>query len=99
MALSYFDRRVYLMTPATSFRSGTISYNGCTYTVAGVVTEVLGGGKPWEELMKEHLLDPLGMTHTEVFNTDPAPEDNYAKSYHTNRDGTKVAVPFENFNG
>jgi len=38
-------------------------YNNHMYVLAGYVAEVLEG-QPWEQLISEYLLQPLGMTST-----------------------------------
>jgi len=52
------------------------------------------GGKSWEDLVTELLLQPLGMTST-TFVTTADPKDlNLAKAYQ-DRYGTLEPVPFE----
>ena len=48
--------------PALPFRQDYV-YNNHLYVLAGYVAEVLEG-QPWEELVDEYLLQPLGMTST-----------------------------------
>ena len=48
--------------PALPFREEYV-YNNHMYVLAGYVAEVLEG-QPWEQLISEYLLQPLGMTST-----------------------------------
>ncbi|XP_061172484.1 uncharacterized protein LOC133181862 [Saccostrea echinata] len=52
-------RRLYLMPKKGVFR-GQFSYNNLMYGLAGLAAEAIGK-KPYYELLKEMLLDPLGM--------------------------------------
>jgi CubicO group peptidase (beta-lactamase class C family) len=51
--------RLALTTP--SFPPGAFHYANTDYVVIGAILEKIGG-KPWEELMRERLFQPLGMT-------------------------------------
>jgi len=48
--------------PALPFREGYV-YNNHMYVLAGYVAEVLER-QSWEQLVSEHLLQPIGMTST-----------------------------------
>jgi CubicO group peptidase (beta-lactamase class C family) len=54
--------RVRLIDPAYPIRSGFI-YQNIMYAAAGAVIEA-ASGKPWAEMLKTRILDPLGMTET-----------------------------------
>jgi CubicO group peptidase (beta-lactamase class C family) len=47
------------LKPATSFRSG-YAYDNVLYSVAGEVVEAVSGER-WEDFVRHHLLQPLGM--------------------------------------
>jgi CubicO group peptidase (beta-lactamase class C family) len=55
-------RRVRLMDPAYSLRSGFI-YQNIMYAAAGAVVEA-ASGKPWAAMMQTRIFDPLGMRDT-----------------------------------
>ncbi|XP_064597703.1 uncharacterized protein LOC135464140 [Liolophura sinensis] len=64
-------------------------YNQWTYMLASHVTEVLAGGtESWEELMKRHLFEPLGMDSTVI-------GPNLSKLAANN----KLALPYQFSNG
>ena len=65
-------------------------YNSIMYGVIGEASEILGGGASWEQLMKEHLFEPLGMEDTHQF--DDQRFESYAQTY-TVIDDTNVKVP------
>jgi CubicO group peptidase (beta-lactamase class C family) len=54
--------RVRLIDPAYPIRSGFI-YQNIMYAAAGAVIEA-ASGKPWAEMLKTRILDPLGMAET-----------------------------------
>jgi CubicO group peptidase (beta-lactamase class C family) len=55
-------RRVRLVDPAYSVRSGFI-YQNVMYAAAGAVIEA-ASGKPWAEMMRTRIFQPLGMRDT-----------------------------------
>src|SRR5262245_43113815 len=55
-------RRVRLIEPAYSLRSGFI-YQNIMYAAAGAVVEA-ASGKPWATMMQTRIFDPLGMRDT-----------------------------------
>jgi len=57
-----FCRSLRYHKPALPFREEYV-YNNHMYVLAGYVAEVLEG-RSWEQLVSEHLLQPLGMTST-----------------------------------
>lgn len=52
------------LKPVSSFRSG-YAYDNLMYVVAGEVAAV-AGGKPYDQLMREQVFEPLGMTRCQV---------------------------------
>ena len=73
---------------------GTLwSYNNAAFYLAGRVIEVIAG-KPFEDVVQELVLDPLGMAHTYFFARNVITE-RFAVG-HTVKDGTPVvARPWE----
>jgi CubicO group peptidase (beta-lactamase class C family) len=57
-------RRLRYVPLKTSFRSA-YAYDNVLYTVAGEVIEAVSG-KPWEEFVQTRILDPVGMTTSDV---------------------------------
>lgn len=37
-------------------------YNNQMYALAGIVAERLAGGKPWHQLIRQYVFEPLNMT-------------------------------------
>ena len=69
--------------------SGTFSYNNVSLTLAGRVIEVVAG-RPYQQVMRELLLEPLGMTRTS-FRAEDVLYDRLAAG-HTVLDGSPVVV-------
>ena len=70
------------MQPVKPLREVSI-YNNIMYALAGHVAEELGG-KPWEQLIQEEILIPLGMNHTAFYHrrhAQDAQTDGYSKQY------------------
>ncbi|HVG87167.1 MAG TPA: serine hydrolase [Vicinamibacterales bacterium] len=55
-------RRVRLLPPAYSLRSSFI-YQNVMYAAAGAVVEAVGG-RPWADMMRTRIFEPLGMSDT-----------------------------------
>ena len=55
-------KRLRYIKPATSFRSG-YAYDNILYMVAGQLIEAVSG-KTWEDYMRDHVLQPAGMTRS-----------------------------------
>ncbi|HWT11366.1 MAG TPA: serine hydrolase [Allosphingosinicella sp.] len=68
-------RRVRYLEPASPFRTEQV-YNNVLYTVAGEVTAA-AAGTSWEALIRDRLLEPLGMAQT-GFGPGTAPAGNVA---------------------
>jgi len=54
------------MEASFNFRSRAV-YNNVIYSLAGHVIEHLGGGRSWESLLHQLVLDPLNMTQTSFY--------------------------------
>jgi CubicO group peptidase (beta-lactamase class C family) len=57
-------RRLRYIKPATSFRSA-YAYDNILYMVAGQLIEEVSG-ETWEQYMRRHVFQPLGMNHSTV---------------------------------
>ncbi len=80
----------FLRRPPTS-TVGDFSYSNAGYMVAGVMLEKLGGAS-WEELMRDRLFAPLGMTSCGF--GSPAGEGKVDAPWaHRDRDGKLEPVP------
>ncbi len=81
--------RLRYMPPASSFRSA-YSYSNFGMTAGGVAA-AKPTGKSWEEVSKEKLYAPLGMTHTTSVHAEFLQETNVAK-LHTKPEGKWEAL-------
>ena len=77
------------LKPVTSFRSG-YAYDNLMYVVAGEVAAA-AGGKPYDQLMREQVFEPLGMTRCQVGAWSVEQVGNVAQP-HVRRDGRNVVV-------
>ena len=65
--------------PISRFRD-EFHYNNITY-MAGSLAAAKAAGMPWEELLRTRLLEPLGMTHTNVDYASAQADPKYSKGY------------------
>lgn len=79
MSRADFVANLQHLAHSTRFRE-KFQYNNLTPTAAAYVAERVGG-KPWEELVRQRLLEPLGMSNT-TFGCPPP--GNVTRSYHEN---------------
>ncbi len=89
-------KRLQYLPPSQPLRA-RFQYNNLMYATAGHVSAVIGG-KPWEEMVRERLLRPLGMTHSRM-NLEEASRDGevavpYQREMKT--DAVKEVPPFRN---
>lgn len=77
------------LRPTHSFRSH-YAYDNLLYVVAGEVAAA-AGGKPYEQLVREQVFAPLGMTRCQVGRWRPAEVGNVAQP-HMRQDGRNVPV-------
>ncbi len=77
------------LKPVTSFRSG-YAYDNLMYVVAGEVAAA-AGGKPYDQLLREELFVPLGMTRCQAGTWSVAKVGNVAQP-HAPRDGRNEVV-------
>ncbi len=80
---------------ATAPLRARFQYNNLMFLTAGYLTEELTGGT-WEEAVRQHLLEPLGMERT-TFSVDASQEDgDHALPYRENDDDELERIPFRN---
>ncbi|AOA70990.1 serine hydrolase domain-containing protein [Stenotrophomonas rhizophila] len=77
------------LKPVTSFRSG-YAYDNLMYVVAGEVAAA-AGGKPYDQLLREEVFIPLGMTRCQAGTWSVAKVDNVAQP-HARRGSGNVVV-------
>ncbi|WP_251006626.1 serine hydrolase domain-containing protein [Stenotrophomonas sp. ISL-67] len=77
------------LKPVTSFRSG-YAYDNLMYVVAGEVAAA-AGGKPYDQLLREDVFVPLGMTRCQAGTWSVAEVGNVAQP-HAPRDGRNVVI-------
>ena len=87
-------RRLQFEQPSWSFRS-TYGYNNNMFIAVG---EALAAAthRSWDDLIRERILVPLGMTSTSTSVSALAGRDDVARP-HAWRDGRTVAIPWRNF--
>jgi CubicO group peptidase (beta-lactamase class C family) len=82
--------RLRHVPPGSSFRE-VAAYSNLGYFIAGEVIARLTGA-PWEEAMRERLMDPLGMSRSGPSLAD-LPGDGNVAAPHADLDGDLVAIP------
>lgn len=85
--------RLRYLEPSRDFRS-TFQYNNVMYMAAGMVAErIAGGGRTWEELVRERLFLPLGM-RTSNFSVQVSEKtDDWSRNYALDKDELKLIPP------
>lgn len=71
--------RLRYVPPATSFRSA-YAYDNVLYAVAGEVIEAVSA-QSWEDFVRTRILNPVGMTRSDVRLSDPATTPNAAATH------------------
>ncbi len=84
-----------LVKAPLSFEPGADYEYGFGITVAGRVAEIVSG-KPFDVLMRERILDPLGMSDT-AFHPDDALRARIAKAYKTSEGGESLERGYNPF--
>ena len=85
--------RLRYLKPNHPFRS-SVQYSNLMYTIAGHVLERVTG-RAWDELIRERIFEPLGMSRSSTSVDAMVKEDDYARPYWQSEKGP-VAV--ENWN-
>ena len=85
-------RRLRYIKPATSFRSA-YAYDNVLYLVAGQLIEAVSG-QTWEEYVRSHILEPVGMTHSDVRHSAAGRGGNVATPHAEVNDTVRPVAPF-----
>lgn len=85
--------RLQYLQPNKDFRS-TYQYNNLMLLAAGHLAETITG-KRWEQLVRENIFEPLGMTDTNTSVLDLQTASDHAQTYGRVKDEF-VAIPFRN---
>lgn len=92
-ALRVYAERVSELPQALPLRTA-FSYNNAGFAIAGYVLEHISG-KRYETLVKEYILDPLGMTHSFFRSSDQIMLQRFAVGHHRSpHSGMTVASPW-----
>lgn len=84
--------KLRFMKPASSFRSH-YAYDNLLYMTAGQIIPAVTGTS-WDDYVRQRILAPLGMNHTNLSNAAFKPGDNYAFP-HSRVDGKLQVIRFE----
>ena len=74
------------MKPIMPFRS-EFKYNNLMYGLLTYVTEVIGGDS-WENLMRQHIFEPLGMVSSDFTHQIDLERPDLVKTYQVDFDGS-----------
>lgn len=85
-------RRIRHLPLATSFRSA-YAYDNVLYLVAGEVIEAVSG-QSWEEFVTEHILQPVGMTCSNVLHSAAGTGGNTATTHARVEGSVRPIAPF-----
>ncbi|HSJ13135.1 MAG TPA: serine hydrolase [Longimicrobiales bacterium] len=88
-------RRTRLLPAAGPFRA-SYGYSNLMFIAAGEVVRA-ASGKPWEQFVRERILDPLGMRRT-VLSTDALAQRDNVATPHKTWAGTSTPIPWQNWN-
>jgi len=86
-------RRIRFLEPSKDLRT-TYQYNNLMFLTAGYLAEQVAGAS-WEELVRQRIFAPLGMTGTNTSVTISEQAPDHAKPYELAKDEVKE-VPFRN---
>jgi CubicO group peptidase (beta-lactamase class C family) len=84
--------KLRFMKPTSSFRSH-YAYDNLLYMTAGQIIPAVTGTS-WDDYIRQHIFEPLGMNHSNVSNAAFKPGDDYAFP-HQRVDGKLQVIPFE----
>ena len=85
-------RRIRYIPLATSFRSA-YAYDNVLYLVAGEVIEAVSGVS-WEEFVRSRILEPVGMSGSDVLHSSAAGPGNVAGTHAAVNDTVQPVAPF-----
>ncbi len=86
-------KRIRFLQPSSEIRQ-RYQYGNLMYLTAGIAMEQVSG-KPWEDLIRERILVPLEMVHTNFCVKDTQKTGNYASPYLEKNEKLKK-IPFRN---
>ena len=84
-------RKLAYLEPSADLRE-KCQYNNLMFLTAGYLTEVITG-KPWEESVRERILNPLGMKRTNFSVANSQKDSDFAQPY-DKKDGKVIKIPF-----
>jgi CubicO group peptidase (beta-lactamase class C family) len=84
--------KLRFMKPQSSFRSH-YAYDNLLYMAAGQIIPAVTGTS-WDDYVRQHIFEPLGMKHSTVSSKDFKPGDDYAYP-HSRVDGKLQVIPLE----
>ncbi|MFZ0421194.1 MAG: serine hydrolase [Candidatus Sulfotelmatobacter sp.] len=84
--------KLRFMKPASSFRSH-YAYDNLLYMTAGQIVPAVTGTS-WDDYIRQHIFEPLGMNHSTVSNATFKPGDDYAFP-HERVDGRLQVIALE----
>lgn len=87
-----YERLRYLES-SKGFRAA-YQYNNLMFMTAGLLAERLGGSR-WEDLVRQRILQPLGMSRSNFTVNDSQKADDFALPYLSDKDVVKP-IPFRN---
>jgi CubicO group peptidase (beta-lactamase class C family) len=93
MSKSEMLKRIRYLQPSFEIRE-RYQYGNLMYFTAGLAMEKVAG-KPWESLIRERILAPLEMTHTNFSIEETQKTDNFAAPYLEKNEKLKK-IPFRN---
>jgi CubicO group peptidase (beta-lactamase class C family) len=88
-----FVKRLAHLKPTADLRE-TFQYNNLMFLTAGYLVEVLTE-KKWEDAIRSHVFEPLGMERTNFSVDDSQKDENFALPYRE-REGKIEQIPFRN---
>jgi CubicO group peptidase (beta-lactamase class C family) len=88
-----FVRRLAFLKPTADLRE-KFQYNNLMFLTAGYLVEVLTD-KKWEDAIRSHVFEPLGMKRTNFSVEDSQKDNNFAQPYRE-RKGKIEKIPFRN---
>jgi CubicO group peptidase (beta-lactamase class C family) len=84
--------KLRFMKPASSFRS-RYAYDNLLYMTAGQIIPAVTGSS-WDDYIRQHIFEPLGMNNSDVSTASYKPGDDYAFP-HSRVDGRLQVIHFE----
>lgn len=89
--------RIQYLEPSLELRQ-KFQYNNFMFMAQGVLVEKLTG-KSWEQNIKEKILDPLGMTNTNLSVKEMEKATDHSFAYINYKDSVVKKIPYRNIDG